>query len=213
MSATSFIVKNTDAITGGTKKETTVVSGDDLENLLTLVVEKLEKEAVSLVRKSAGSDEEIFPKALSYVVSEKKYTKKENEEAGSIGIKAVIEFSLGKYKKAEVQGVVESISRGAIPGTYALEEGESKVDIINIKIDQKNKSANAKLSVNAIYTPKIDNLKLAEALAGKSEAVARKQIEDISGVTEVVINFRNQLPLFPLTLPQNRRNISIEVKN
>lgn len=213
LSSANFIAKNIDAITGGTKKETTIVSKTDLQDLLDSVVEKLEKDAISNAARQANSDESIFPKALSFAVSEEKYSKKEGEESGSVGIEATIEFIVGKYKKQDIQKVVESVSEGEVPGTYALLEGESKVGIANIKVDQKNKSASAKLAVNAIYTPKIESLKLAEALRGKNSEEAGRQIEKIVGVTEVLINLRSRLPFFPKNLPQNSKNILIEIKN
>jgi hypothetical protein len=130
-----------------------------------------------------------------------------------VGISATIKFSFGKYQKAELQKIIESISGGDIPGTYVYREGESKIEIRDIDVDQKDKSATAKLVINAIYAPKIDSEKLANALKGKSEQAAKKQIEEIAGVTDVAIKFKNVLPIFPKILPHNSKNISIEVKD
>ena len=115
--------------------------------------------------------------------------------------------------KEDLKKVAETLSRGEIPGTYVIREGDSTVNISDIKVNQKDKSATAVLKVNAVYSPKIDDQKLAQALKGKSEAYANKQIRSIAGVRDVVINFRNKLPLFPLMLPNNSKNITIEIES
>ena len=212
-SSNNYIGKNSDAITGGTKKETTVVSEKDLEDLLESIVEKLEKEALSKAQEQKDSNFELLPKAISFEVLEKKYTKKEGEESGNVGISARIEYQFGKYGKEDIRNVVDSLSRGEVPGTYALIEGESSVEITDITVDQKNKSASAKIKVNAIYSPKVESEKLASGLRGKNESYVKKQIESIAGITDVRVDFRRTLPLFPKILPQNSKNIRIEVKN
>ncbi len=210
--SSSFIGKNSDAITGGTKKETTVVSEKDLDDLLDKVIQKLEKNTLATSEKELSNNEGILPKALSYEVIEKKYTKKEGDEAGSVGISATIKYSIGKYKKEDIQKVVESLSRADIPGTYAFKIDDSKIEIVDIKVS-KDKTASAKLKINAIFSPKIESEKLSDALRGKGQGAAEKQIESISGVTDVVISFKNRIPLFPNILPQNSKNIIIEVKD
>lgn len=207
-SSAQYIGKNSDSITGGTKKETTVVSSDDLDELLTEVLEKLEKEALSKISGKISSGEELISKSIAAKVLEKKYSKKEGDEVGSVGISAKIEYSFGKYKKSDLEKVVESLSKGDIPGTYVLKTSDSKVEITDVKVDDE--TAKAKLKINAIYTPQIEGEKLAASLKGKSRDKAESQIKNIEGVTEVLITFKNTLPLMPLVLPQNPKNILIE---
>ncbi len=205
--------KNDSAFSGGTKKEVTVVSQDDLDELLESLVEKLEKDALSKVDSGVSDNEGIFPKAFSYEILERDFNKKEGDEAGSVGIAATIKYSIGRYLVEDLQKVAETLSRGKIPGTYVIREGDSTVNISDIKVNQKDKSAAAVLKVNAVYSPKIDDQKLAQALKGKSEAYANEQIRSIAGVKDVVINFRNRLPLLPRVLPNNSKNITIEIEN
>ena len=208
-SSAQFIGKNSDSITGGTKKETTVVSSEDLDELLSSVTEKFEKEAISKAREKLSSDQDILQNALSSEILERKYTKKEGEESGSVGILAKIKYSIGEYKKSDIDLVLESFSREDVPGTYILNTSDSKIEISDIKIGKDN-NARAVLKVSAVYAPQIESEKLAGSLKGKSSNVAEKQIKTIAGVTNVVITFRNNLPFMPLILPQNSKNILIE---
>ncbi len=212
-STNNYIGKNQEAITGGTKKEIIVVSAKDLTDLLVAVTEKLEEDALSQGKKEADSETEIFPAVITREVIEKTYTKKEGDESGSVGVSAKVKYTLGKYSKQSLQDVVESLSRGDVPGTYALLEGESNVDITEIEVDSKDDSASAVLKVNAVYSPQIKSDELSNAIKGKSESNALEQIKKIPGVTDVSISFVNKIPLFPLVLPNNIGKISIEVKN
>ncbi|HVT00892.1 MAG TPA: baseplate J/gp47 family protein [Patescibacteria group bacterium] len=211
-SSSDFIGKNSSAITGGTKKETTVVSKKDLATLLTSVTDNLEKDAINKATSSLGSSDNILPKALGSEVTDDNYSKKEGDEAGSVSVDATIKYTLGKYSKDEIQKVIDSMSSGEIPGTYVINQGESKVDITDIQIG-KDDSASAKLSVNAVYVPKIDTGALAQNVAGKSQNSVIDQIRSIPGVTDVTINYSRQLPIFPKFLPRSAKNITVDVSN
>ena len=212
-SSSQFIAKNSDAFSGGSKKTSTVVSKKDLDSLLTSVMAELEGKAISSARSKIGSKEAIFPKSLSSTIVDKKYSKKEGEEAGSVGITATIKYEVGKYSEDNVSNFVANLSKNEVPGTYVLLEGESKTEILNPKVDEDGESVSATLKVNAVYSPKIDSEKLAEGMRGKSIDQAEQQIRGIAGVTDVVISFSRQLPLFPVKLSGNAKNINIEIKN
>lgn len=211
-SASDYIAKNSDTISGGTKKEITVVSRKDLDGLLSSVISKLEKDAISKAKSSASSEEAILPKALSTSVTTKSYSKKENDESGSVSVTAEIKYSIGKYTKSDLDEVVKSLSEGEIPGSYSLVAGDSQIDITDLKIE-KNNTAAAKLHVKAIYTPNIESKTLAAQIKGKSLKRAETEIKGIAGVTDVSIVLTNSLPFMPKFLPQNLGRISIEARD
>ena len=211
-SASDYIAKNSDTISGGTKKEITVVSKKDLDGLLSSVISKLEKDAISKAKSSASSEEAILPKALSTSVTTKSYSKKENDESGSVSVTAEIKYSIGKYTKSDLDEVVKSLSEGEIPGSYSLVAGDSQIDITDLKIE-KNNTAAAKLHVKAIYTPNIESKTLAAQIKGKSLKRAETEIKGIAGVTDVSIVLTNSLPFMPKFLPQNLGRISIEARD
>ncbi len=205
------IAKNESAFSGGTKKETTVVAQKDLDELLKGIATSLQKEAVDKAKSGVGGNDIILPNVLSSDVVTQKYTKKVGDEASSVGISATIKYSIGKYTKDDLQKLVESLSKDNIPGSYVFQEGESNVEITDVEVDKNQ--ASAKIKVNAVYKPKIENDILAKAIKGKSEKGAIDEIKQINGVSEVTVILKNQIPIFPKLLPQNTGNISIEVKD
>lgn len=210
-SSSQFIGKNDSAISGGSKKETTVVSKKDLDALLASVTKNLEADAVSKAQQSAGSDQKILPKALSFEVVDKSYSKKEGDEAGSVGISATVKYSIAKYSQSDLQKIIASMANGVIPGTYALQEGDSKVEITDVKVDDDG-AATATLKANAVYAPTLESSKLATDIKGKSVTAATDDLKGIAGVTDVSVKFNRQLPFLPQLLPANVKNINIEIK-
>ncbi len=210
-SSSNYIAKNSEALTGGTKKTTTVVSQKDLDQLLTQVEEKLEKNAIEAVKQQIGSSGDVIPQALSVDVVEKNYTKKVGAESGSVGISAEVRYSIGSYSRDDIQKVVDSLSSGDIPGTYKINMDNSKIEVVDVKVDNDN-NASATLKVNATYEPEIDSAKLATELKGNGESKAIEKIKSINGVTDVVIKFSRKIPFFPNMLPANSKNIDVQVK-
>ncbi len=211
-SSSDFIGKNGSAISGGTKTTSTVVSQKDIDDLLAQVISSLESDAMSKAKSGASTDTEIFPKSLTQDVSDKSYTKKVNDQAGSVGISATIKYSIGEYNKSDLSNFVENLSKSQVPGTYVLRKGDSTTDVNNIKISKDGSSATATLKVHAVYVPQIDPSQLAASLGGKSEKSSQNKIRSITGVTDVNISFSNKIPFLPAILPLNPKNINIEVK-
>lgn len=210
-STSSFIAKNNDAFSGGTKKETNVVSKKDLDELLTSVKDDLEKKGIATAQEKAGKDKTLLPKALSYEVIDKKYDKKDGDETGSVSIDAKIKFKFGEYSNDELKKVVLELTKEDVPSDYEIEDSKSKIVVSDIKIVKETVSG--KISINGIFAPKIDSNKSIASLAGKTEGSAKKTLEKINGVSEVQVIFKNKIPFFPTFLPFNKGNITFEKKS
>lgn len=211
-SSSNYIGKNSEAITGGSKKTSTVVSEKDLEDLLSQIEKGLEKDALASAKSKVSSDEELIPASLGSEVNDEKYTRKVGDEAGSVGISATVAYSIGKYNKSDVDSFVKNLSQSEVPGTYALLAPESTTEIENIKVSKDGESASAKLKIHAVYAPEIKIEELTAGLKSKSKSSSIEQIKKIGGITDVNIVFKNTLPLFPELLPANPKNIKIEIR-
>lgn len=211
-STSDFIAKNNDAFSGGTKKETKVVSQKDLDDLLSTATSDLEKKALENARGKAGEGNVFLTTALSSEVVEKKYNKKEGDEAEKVSLSAKIKYQLGSYNKDDLNKSVEALTKSEVPEGYALQNDKSNIDVKNIKV-VKDSSAVGELSINAVYAPGISTESLIKTLKGKSADNVKKDLEKIKGVSEVQIEFKGKLPLLPSFLPLNIKNISVEKKS
>ena len=211
-SSSSLEAKNDSAFAGGTKEEKTVVAQSDLDDLLAQITDKLEKDALSKAAESVGSGEEVLANALSSEVVKHEFNHKAKDEADSVSVTATVKYTIGKYNKESLARSVAELSNTKIPDNYAFDDNDSTIDISNLKTNSDGNSASAKLSVNAIFTPKIDSSEISKKIVGKSENFAIEEIKKIDGVGDVNIRFKNALPMFPKIIPNNVSNISIELK-
>lgn len=208
--ASSYFAKNESALGGGTKKEVSVVSKKDLEDLLQEGMIKLGEDAFREAQGSSG-DRVVIQEALSAEILEKKYDKKEGEEAQNVSLTAKIKFSFLSYKREELGSLLALLAKEyAIPSHTFIPE-KSSLEVKEVEVEQ-DKSAHATLSLHLLYLPSLNEGGLKEELAGKRAQDATVLLHKIAGVSEIKIVFRNRLPLFPALLPLNPKNIQFVKK-
>lgn len=211
-STSDFIAKNSDATSGGTSKTTTVVSAKDLSDLLNLVTQKLQGDAIAKAQ-TGSTGQVILQTPLSQSVKDKSYSKKQGDQASSVSLAATVSYDIGKYSQSDLDNFVANLSKSEVPGTYVLEKGNSKFDVTDLKISKDGNSASATLKINAVYSPQVDSETLAKDIKGKSQKAAEEKVKSLSGISDVNITFQRKLPLFPTFLPFNSKNITITVNH
>lgn len=205
----SFFAKNDSAFSGGTKKETTVVSEKDIDELEASLITDLEKKAIAAAR-SKNPDVEFLTVNLSYEFADKTVDKKVGDEAANVSIDGNVKFNLGYYEKSEIEILTRLIGDN-VPENYALNFDSSKFEFKDIVVGKKD-TAQGEISVHAVFVPKLETESLAKNISGKSIGTVEKIIMDISGVSDVNIVLKNKFPFVPSLLPKNPRNIKIEIK-
>ncbi|MDO8269320.1 MAG: baseplate J/gp47 family protein [Candidatus Levybacteria bacterium] len=208
MPTSTVFGRNDAAFSGGSKEEIQVVAKKDLLALEETVTERLFDKAKSDAESRISQNEALMPTFLSVDFKEKKYDKKENEEAENITLNASIEYTLGVYKKDELSNFISSSSEFDVPEDFKLSGDDSSITITDIKQNRNNISA--KLSFNAIFKPQLDVKNVPSEIAGKGRDAAIGKLKEISGITDATIQFTGSIPFLPLILPLNQKNISIE---
>lgn len=205
--SSSYIAKNDNAFSGGTTKDIQVVSQKDIDDLMSQVTGDLEKKGAQDAKTKLSSDENVLPQALSSEITEKNFDKKVGDEASSISLSAKIKFQFASYKTSDLEELIKEAAKGEISQDFSLKASDSKIDIKDLKVNKDTVSAN--LAIKAVFEPTIDQNKLLKSVAGKSLSESEKQIRNFAGVTDVNIKLKNKLPLFPVLLPKNLKNIAI----
>ena len=205
----SFFAKNDSAFSGGTKKETTVVSEKDIDELEASLIADLEKKAIAAAR-SKNPDVEFLTVNLSYEFADKTVDKKVGDEAANVSIDGNVKFNLGYYEKNEIEILTRLLGED-VPENYALNFDSSKFEFKDITVGKKD-TAQGEISVHAVFVPKLETESLSKNISGKSIGTAEKMIMDISGVSDVNIILKNKFPFVPSLLPKNSKNIKIEIK-
>lgn len=210
-SSTSFIAKNDSAFSGGTKKETKVVSKKDIEDATNSVISDLAKKALAQAGSKLGEGEALVPARIAKDVTSEKSSKKEGEEAETVTVSETVKFTLGIYTKKELEQLIKGLSGGQIPDSYELKQGSSSVDMKDVSVGKKD-TIEASLSVHSKFIPHIDIKKLTNLIKGKGVAKAEEILKETTGVTDQKIILIHKFPFLPSLLPQNAKNIIIDIK-
>lgn len=208
-STSDYFGKNSNAFTGGTKKDITVVSVDDVASLQEKILDTLSKKAVSDAISKEGSSMGILPVPVDYTFDEKAYSKKAGDAADTVSLSASITFQLGSYKKDDLVEFVKAETAKDVPSDYTYSGKDSEIKIQNAK--ETDGKISGKLVFSSVFLPHVDTDGVRAKIAGKSFDKANSLIQT-DGVTDDRITFTRSLPFFPKILPFNKNNIVIVEK-
>ncbi len=207
----TIIAKNESAFSGGTKKEVTVVSKDDLDKLTSDLPKNLAAKAKDEIAKKISKDKNILPIFTDTTFSKKEFDKNQNTESATVTLNATVVFETLAYKKTELESVSKTNLTNRFPNDLTLLNNEVKTEIKEVKKKDLNTST-ATLNLQAILIPKVDDKKITSNIAGKSLNDAKKILLKIPQVLQVDISLRPNIPFLPKILPRLTNNISVMIK-
>ncbi len=205
-STSDYFAKNNSAFSGGTKKEVTVVSADDIASLQTKVSDTLLKKAMSEANSKIGDGSQVLPAPLDISFDDKSYSKKAGDQADTVSLAATITYKLGSYKKSDLISLAKDVTSKDAPSDYKYSGKDSEVQIKDVKNDEGDISG--KLVFSSVFLPQVSPEDIAGKLAGKSTQKA-DEILNTPGISGNNVNFTRSLPFFPKILPFNKKNIVI----
>ena len=195
---------NSNAFSGGTKKEITVVSQKDLDALEDDLIKKLSDEAKTQVLNKVEAGKQILPEFASTTVKNPSFDKKLGDEASSITLKGSVSYRALVFNRNDLLDYSEKLAP------------DSSISRDNIKIDFKNIEAinaneiEADLAVEARILPKFDENDIKNKISRKSFNEAENILLSLSDVVRVSIGFSPNIPLLPRILPAGN-NIRIQI--
>lgn len=210
-SASDIFARNDQAFSGGSKEEIRVVSRSDIETLEETLVERLLEKAMSQAEENLSGDEALIPVYINYEFEEREFDRDVNEQANSVKLVGAILYTLGSYNKDELLDFVSSSEEVDVPEDFALSDSDSSVNISDIVQDDDQISA--KLSFKAVFKPQLDEESIPQLVAGKGTEDAISKLQEVQGVSNVVIEYQNSIPFLPKIIPLNKNNITLEFES
>lgn len=204
-----LVAKNDSAFSGGTKKEISVVSQKDLDNLVSELPKNLEDKAKDTSTSKVSGDEAILPILVNTIVDKKVFDKKVGQEANTVTLNATVTFTEMSYKKDAVDSYAKTLLKDDMQDKTLAKDGIT-YNIDNVKRSSDQEVA-AHLALTARLVPVVDTAKIAQSIAGKSFDDARSTLTQIPQVASAEISLRPPLPLLPKLLPRLSKNISVTV--
>lgn len=210
-SSSDIFGKNDQAFSGGSKEQIQVVSKKDLQTLESTVTSRLFDKAKSQAERELSEGSAFVPNYLSYEFEDKKFDRKENDEAKNVKLTATVLYTLGSYNKEDLIKFISSSDDFDVPDEFELSDSESSIKITDIS--QSGTDLSAKLSFKAVFKPELDEEKMRELVAGKETDSAIEILKKTQGISDVSIQYGNVIPFLPRIIPLNKANITLEFKS
>lgn len=206
----SMAAKNDSAFSGGTKKDVTVVSDDDIKKLEDKLPKELESKGVNDLSKKISGDEVLLPVLISEKLVKKDLSKKVNDEASKVTLTGTVEYKGISYKKSDLVDFANGVLKNEISKDEVIDPNSLKTDVGEIKQDKDKVSA--QVSIKGFVVPKIDEKEAIKKITGKSFSNTKDILIKYPQVSSVQINLSLSLPFLPKMLPFSSNNIRITAK-
>ena len=204
----SIAAKNDNPFSGGTTKNITVVSKDDVSKLLSDLPKKLEDKAKNDLNGKVSGDTELLPGFVSETVDKKDFDKNAGDQANQVNLNGTVTYQAVTYNKNDMVNLALNLFNSK---DITINQDNLNVNVKNTKAKDDNNIV-ADLNIQALLLPKIDQNSLAKQIAGESAGKAENFLSTISHVSSVSIKVSPSIPLLPKLLPKNSKNITFEVK-
>lgn len=203
--------KNETAFSGGTKKEVTVVSKDDVSKVTEEIVKNLEGKAKDEIVQKVSSEKSVLPIFLSTTLTKKEFSKDVNDEASSLTLKATVLYQGISYKKEDLRFISSELLQNSLKDMVIAQEGIA-YDVKTLK-QKSDKEVLATLKIKASLLPKLNNEEIAKQIKGKTFEEAETMLMKLPQAADVRISLNPGLPFLPKILPKTSNNIKLVVKS
>ncbi|MCX6759928.1 MAG: hypothetical protein NTW46_01120 [Candidatus Nealsonbacteria bacterium] len=187
---TAFYGKSFSAMSGGAKKEVSVVTQDDLDKADASLTDKAKKEGLDSLKASLSGDLILIDGAAVLSIKEKTFSLKAGDEADKFSLKLSVDSTGLAFKKADIESFAESLSSKTISKDNKIQDGSLQIGYafksLNYKEIKKPPaeaqkelsgiSFSADISVN--YYLQIDLNEIKQSLLGKSFEEVKTYLSD-----------------------------------
>lgn len=201
--------KNDTAFSGGTKKEVTVVSKNDIASAIEELTNSLEDGAKQEMAQKTDNDTKILPFITDTSFSQSDLDKKVDEEASSFTIEGTVTYETLTYQESDIQQFVKNILDKDIDPDLTLDT--TTYELQNTK-KSKNNDITSSILAKAYLLPKLEKEKLAKNITGKSFADTKNIIEKNPQIKNVEIKLQPNIPFLPTIMPRFSENITINIQ-
>ena len=208
--ASEVEAKNDSTFSGGTKKEVTVISKNDINEAISDLTKNLEEKAKDSMNQQVQGPNKLLPLILNTKFTQKSVDKKADEEAQTLTITGAVTYTGLSYNTQDAQSFSKDLVQEEIKNDLFVQ------DAITYEL-QNNKEKNGNEITSTLYAkafllPKVDTKKLTEEIKGTSFEKAEKILQKLPQVSHVEIRLSPRLPFLPNLLPRLSNNIIIIIE-
>lgn len=199
------------SMNGGSSREVTVVSADDVAKAKV----KLDAQKDASLQSAVKA---LFPSS-SIVINESYQEARSNptpsvavdhEASGTVQLKTTVTASMQGIDRSDMKQFLEDTLKkeiGSKKNQKIYNDGSNEVKFA--QYSERNNAVQVRLTANAKIGPEIDEHKVKEQVKGRNYGDVQSSLESIEGVQDVDTKFS---PFWVRTVPNNDKHISIEFK-
>lgn len=194
---------------GGTSKDVTVVSSEDIQRLLAKLTSQLRQQAQQKLQEKYP-DKKILQEALLEQIISKKYSKNVNDQAGDFSLTETINFKGTAFEDKDLKLIVSKLVNTEVPDGFILDlsQTETQADVSKLEKDGKLIFL---ARFKAKLLPKIDVSKIASQIVFKTPEQVSEILKGMDNILSSEIVLSPNLPKALQRLPLFSKNIKIEV--
>jgi hypothetical protein len=205
-----YSVLSSEDFSGGSSREITVVSADDLEKLEASLSAELKEKAKEDLMALAAEDKKLLPEAIELDVKNKEFSQKVGEETDRVTLTMnTLAQTLSYPKTALGEILVEHVAQ-ALPAELDLLVGGIETE--EKFVERRQDSIVLEVYFQASLAPKFDYKKIKTDLMGKSPSVAKEYLDKLPNVVGSQVYIWPPLPRRVLTLPHSAGRIKVQVE-
>ncbi len=205
----SLSAKNETAFTGGTSREVTSISKEDLDNLEEVLTSELMAKAKQELSQKIKNGTVLIDLSLTKEITSRKFSGDVGSEAKEVSIALSLEVIGLSYHLADLISLSKE-NPVSIPAGFSVDESRTGARIINIAKD-KNNEIQATAVIYSAFVPTLDLAKIKNDIAGKNYQKVTDHLKSVDNISGVKIVQINKFPLFSNRLPFNGENITVNV--
>jgi hypothetical protein len=202
--------KNDSSFSGGTSREISAISENDLSNLEDDLNNELIEKAEKELSESLDSGLVLIDESLYWSDSSKEFSGKVDDEADTLKLALELDVAAVAVDKKSLNQISLNLLQDKVPDGFVLREEQIKTDFDFEEEDDGVFIVEVMITANLLPVTNPDEI--AEKISGKYPSLAQKYLnEDVAGFVRAEIIFKPKLPGKLGTLPRLTKNIQVEV--
>lgn len=213
--SSDFMAKTSTKIEGGLTEIKSVVSQEDLDNLL-LEVTKINNNKILSELENSSTNETKYIKGSHIIkVLENKFSHKLNEETNELKLDQSVTATGIAYNQTDLENLITNNIKSLVPNDFEIsdQDKELNVEVLGNSISDNLLSvqSDVQVTVRLFIIPKIDTEKLKQDIKGLNLQDGEKIINDINNIkTYQIVTFPN-MNLFK-KFPKNLSKINVQIE-
>jgi len=186
-----YFAKNEADFSGGSKKQITTVSKQDLDNLESTLLKKAKNQQLSEIK--LDSDKKSINQLTTTEITQTNYSKEIGEEANQITLTAKVKTTLFVYNKTDLANIINPLLKKDVAKDYSLDSKNivSQID----KVEEKKGKDYITISAKGKAIKTIDKNKAINVLLGKNVSDIDSILRSTFSSTGYNLGFNKSMPI------------------